>query len=202
MKISKIISCIIIIGVLTVLCTACEKSKSGEPNKIEQHIIDEFAKRGVSPGMSEEEVMAIEKIEFTLDSTLSYITADGTAKYFYSEDYVDYEGQKAILKYTFINDALCYIEYEIPVEYPASEIFSEPAYSLYLDYSMKYAELLGEPNDSKYEEYSSFRSYGNVWTENEDEYLFMIYCSQDKYDSFTDEYSNNVSLHFAINPEE
>ena len=197
MKISKII-----IGVLTVLCTACEKSKSGEPNKIEQHIIDEFAKRGVSPGMSEEEVMAIEETEFILDSTLSYITADGTAKYFYSEDYVDYEGQKAILKYTFINDALCYIEYEIPVEYPASEISSEPAYSLYLDLSINYTELLGSPDNSGYNDYSLFEQYSNSWGNEETDYYIHLLVSQSKYRSFADDYSDAVHMYFAMNPEE
>lgn len=199
MKAKRILSCISLCCLM--LFTSCDKTvDTKDMSPTEQYVAEEFSKRNITPGMSEEEVLTIEKdLTFTMDSSRSSVTSDGSIKSIYSNELVDFEGQQATVKYRFINDSLDSMEYVITLEYPSSEILSQPAYSLYLELSFKYTELLGNPASSNSDttDNSFFSSYSNLWGSEESSYYLSIFGFQSKYRSFTDEYNDTVIISFV-----
>lgn len=184
MKMFKVIICVL--GVL--MLSSCGKEDVQSVNQVEQAAISALAERGVSFGMTEDEVKAAESLSFLVDTSpySTFVQEDFTMKTIYSETTVKYEGYDATVTYQFQNDSLYAMEYDIAVNYDSSEVLSTPAYSVFLDFTLKYTEMFGNPQKFETNNDSSFwTQYSNIWSNNEDEekakYGVYIITSQSAY---------------------
>lgn len=203
----KIINTVICM-LLMLMFTSCEKNTSidldGDSNSpVVQEVNSAFSERGVKLGMTEEEVVAVETLNFIIDTSpySTYVQEDYIHKTIYSETTTKFGDYDAIVTYKFQNNSLYSMEYSININYTKDEIFSTPAYALFLDFTLKYTDLLGNPqiSDTNYD-YSTWTSYSNVWVDSEIEeeakYGIYILTNQEEYQSFKDDYSDEVSITF------
>lgn len=180
-------------------------SVAAEANTVQYIVQAELANRGVSLGMTEEEVKSAEKdVNFVVDPSLTRVDTENTMKYIKSESPVEYNGRDAILSYCFVNDSLCMASYDIEVNYTSSELGSTPAYALFLDYTLKYTDSLGNPGISETDKDNSlWTSYTNAWYEGNDiataDYVIFMSTNQSKHQSFKDDYSDLFTIAFGTN---
>lgn len=160
-----------------------------------------FSERGVSIGMTEAEVKEIENsIEFSVDPLLTKVNTEYTQKAIYSNDKIKFQGYDATITYLFIDDSLHMISYKIESNYTESELSSFPAYTIFLDFSLKYTDILGNPQISETNNDSSFyTSYLNVWYNEDNNYAVAISTNQSTYQSYIDEYNDTISISIGKN---
>lgn len=194
---------IIICALLVLMLSSCGEEDTKSMPQVEQAVISALAERGVSFGMTEDEVKAAESLSFLVDTSpySTFVQEDFTMKTIYSETTVKYEGYDAVVTYKFQNDSLFSMEYDIEVNYDSSEVLSTPAYTVFLDFTLKYTEMLGNPQRSETNSDSSFwTQYSNMWSDNEDtekaNYGINIITNQSAYQSYKDDYNDKVSIDF------
>lgn len=90
------------------------------------------------------------------------------------------------------------MEYSIDVNYSGTDVLSTPAYTVFLDFALKYADILGDPNISEENSGYVWDSYNNIWTDSEDaeeaKYIINLYAI---YNQYKDEYSDTVHILFV-----
>lgn len=157
---------IVILGLCTILLSSCGSNKTIDNNsKVTQTVNSAFSERGVSLGMTEEEVIAAETLNFVIDTSpyATYVRENYTHKTIYSETTTKFGDYNAIVTYQFQNNSLYSMVYSIDVNYTDDEIFSNPAYAVFLDFTLKYTDMFGNPNMSETNnDYSTWTSYTNV----------------------------------------
>lgn len=206
-KIISMIMCVLLVFTVS----ACEKTagsnlNTSEDSPVAQEVNSVFAERGVKLGMTEDEVKAAETINFIIDTDpySTYVRENYTHKTIYSESPVKYNDYDAVVIYQFLNDSLYSMEYRITVNYTDSEVLSTPAYAVFLDFTLKYTDMFGNPQVSETNNDTSlYTSYNNVWFDDENEenadYMIFLYTAQDSYQTYKDEYNNDVSITFVGN---
>lgn len=194
---------IVILGLCTMLLSSCGSNKTTENNsKVTQTVNSVFSERGVSLGMTEEEVIAAETLNFIIDTSpySTYVQENYTHKTIYSETTTKFGDYDAIITYKFQNNSLYSMEYSIEVNYTDDEIFSTPAYTVFLDFTLKYTDMLGNPNMSEANDFSFWTYYSNAWLNSEIEKEvkcgIFINTSQSTYQRYKDDYSDEVSIIF------
>lgn len=206
----KIYICIILImSTISISMASCSNAVKEDENinnsSIAMMVQSELTERGVSFGMTEEEVKSIEKdITFVIDPNLTMVDTENTLKTICSETPVKYAGHDAIISYAFFNDYLYELSYDIDVNYTSSELTSNPTYALFLDFTLKYTDILGNPQISEIDTDSSLSTwYTNMWHDGDVDspedtynYVISIFASQSKYRSYADDYSDTVNLSF------
>ena len=204
----KIYLCIfaILFAVFMTSCNNDAKEKSiPDDTPVALAIQAELAERGISFGMTEEEVRNAEKdINLVMDPDFTMVGTDYTLKTFYSEEPIEYAGHDAIISYTFLDDYLYAVSYDIEVNYSKSEMDSKPAYALFLELAFKYTDMLGNPQAAEIEDDSTlWMTYSNTWhdgdadsAENIGNYIIHIYANQSVPSSYIDDYSDSVVLAF------
>lgn len=201
----------IMIAVCVIMC-GCSGSKpeaNAELSQLETVIQSELDKRGVKFGMTEDEVKSIEKdINYVVNPDLTAIDEEHIMKAIYSESNVKYGDYDAKLEYSFYDNSLQTMTYTIDLDYASSELSSKPAYLLFLDFTLKYTDVLGNPQIADVDnDYSFWTSYTNVWHdggENEDMYTLgntakhgiYLHASQSTYRAYADDYSDSITLSF------
>ncbi len=199
------IKIIVMLILSLVLFASCSKNKEIENNSpVAKFVESSLNERGVSFGMTEEEVIAAETLNFLTDTDpyATYVTENYTRKTIYSETTTKFGDYDAIITYHFYNNLLYYMEYSIDVNYTDTEALSSPAYAVFLDFSLKYTDILGNPNISEANNDGYvWDSYNNIWTDSEDaeeaKYIINLFTHQSTYKSYKDEYSDTVHILFA-----
>ncbi len=207
MKVKEMI--MIVVCVFMCGCSEEKTEANAEPSQLETVIQSELDKRGVKFGMTEDEVKSIEKdINFVVDPNLTAVDEEHIVKTIYSESNVKYGDYDAKLEYAFYDNSLQTVTYTIDLDYSSSELSSSPAYSLFLDYTLKYTDILGNPQIANVDNDNSFWTwYTNIWhdgDENADIYTLgntakhgiYLYAKQSTYQTYTDDYSDSVTLSF------
>ena len=210
-KYFKFLTIVVISASMMTSCNKTDKKNYSPDNPIALTVQSELAERGVSFGMTEEEVKSIEKdITFVINPNLTMVDTENTLKTICSETPVKYAGHDAIISYAFFNDYLYELSYDIDVNYTSSELTSSPTYALFLDFTLKYTDILGNPQISEIDTDSSLNTwYTNMWhdgdvdsPENTYNYVISILADQSKYRSYADDYSDTVKLSFNSSVEE
>lgn len=171
-------------------------------NLIVQEINKALAERGVTFGMSEEDVLNAETVEFEVDKSpySTYIDDVMSVKTIVSTSAVKYKDYDAILSYKFINNELDQMNYDIPINYYGSDVLATPAYAVFLDYQMPLAEILGNPAVPDFGTANDrVDVYNNVWSNGDDTGMIMLSCNQSKLTSYSNEdthYTDNISITF------
>lgn len=198
------IKLIIMLILSSILLTSCNQNKKTENDSpVTQFINSVLNERGVSFGMTEEEVIAAETLNFLTDTDpyATHVKDNHTRKTIYSETTTKFGDYDAIITYQFQNNSLYCMEYSIDVNYTDTEALSSPAYAVFLDFSLKYTDILGNPNFSEANSGSVWDTYANGWTDSEDEeeakYIINLFTHQSIYNQYKDEYSDTVHILFA-----
>lgn len=203
-KIVNVVMCVL----LTLTLAACEKSADNSSggnsdSLVAQEVNSAFAERGVKLGMTEEEVKAAETLSFAVDTSpyATYVKEDVTMKTIYSESTVKYNDYDAVVIYQFLNNNLYTMEYRITLNYTSSEVLSTPAYTVFLDFTLKYTDKLGNPQLSETNNDTSlYTSYSNAWLDSENEedagYGILLHTAQTSYSRYTENYDDDISITF------
>lgn len=197
----KIVITLILSCWLLVSCSKNEEIKNNSP--VTKFVESALNERGVSFGMTEEEVIAAETLNFLTDTNpyATYVKENYTRKTIYSETTTKFGDYDAIITYQFQNNSLYCMWYSIDVNYSGTDVLSTPAYTVFLDFALKYADILGDPNISEENSGYVWDSYNNIWTDSEDaeeaKYIINLFTHQSIYKQYKDEYSDTVHILFA-----
>lgn len=204
----KIISTVMC-ALLMLMFTSCEKNAGSDLNgnidsPVAQEVNSAFAERGVKLGMTEDEVKAVETLTFSIDTSpyATFVQEDITMKTIYSESTVKYNDYDAVVIYEFLNNSLYSMEYRITLNYTDSEVLSSPAYAVFLDFTLKYTDMFGNPQFSETNNDTSlYTSYNNAWFDTEKEedanYEIYLHTAQSSYRRYTDNYDDDISITFT-----
>lgn len=131
---------------------------------------------------------------------LTKVNTEHTQKAIYSNDKIKFQDYDATITYLFLDDSLHMISYEIESNYTKSELSAFPAYTIFLDFALKYTDILGNPQISETNTDSSFyTSYLNVWYNEDNNYAVAISTNQSTYQSYIDEYNDTISISIGKN---
>lgn len=184
----KIITAIIIVLSLTLLITSC-----GTDSKTQ---LPEIFDRGINFNISEEQLLKSE-------SALTFETYDnGAHKELTSNEQVMVNGDYANVCYTFLNDKLKIVTYNIDVIYPKTQIDDVPAYQVYDKYKSLLTDTYGAPieNDGTAESSGYSETYSTTWAK--DVVTPSIYVIQTKnsadYSAYPSEINDSVEISFVF----
>ena len=133
---------------------------------IGQRVSDEMASRGLSVGMTVDEVKAVETLTLAEDSEHNDQLSDDKMLLI-SKERIEFGDTNAKVQYTFYNDSFCGITYIIDLVYLADEYEEKGGYAEYCRYKQEFYELYGEPSKvSEDEPYPADKMgyYSSMWT--------------------------------------
>ncbi len=117
-----------------------------ESNPVGDYVKSIYDKYGWKEGMTEDEFTnANDILTYTMNTSLSFITENGSTKYLDSSETVDFFGEQAKISAMFIDGELFNIDFKIDFE--KSDII-DPAKQFYNKISFEYLDILGNPTSS------------------------------------------------------
>lgn len=194
------------ISIMITLClalTACgnkaETSEVTEITPLKQMIIDEYNARGVKPGMSIDEIKAIEPLALEEDVSRARISPETTRRYFVSTETCEYDGMPCTVEYAFRDGSLCYISYDTEFEYRLADSDTTGGYIAYNKKKIALADTIGLPTevdeDSPYIG-ETLQFYSSAWADDDKEtanYGIGLHATMDRLPGVYDDGTMNDS---------